>query len=141
MTIWYILRNWVVFPRFGILYQEKSGNPAGYLDMKPVNSLDFQGDFIEAKTLLFRGATTKVGCGYVSYVDPKTPSTPYRQVSSFVVVDAKYFNGKYFTQYEQLWLFVLFQEENNASSCIVGYTSTLFYHSQIERIIYNFLLV
>jgi hypothetical protein len=28
MAIWYILWSWYISPRFGILYQEKSGNPA-----------------------------------------------------------------------------------------------------------------
>jgi hypothetical protein len=29
VVIWYILRSfWYIFPRFGMLYQEKSGNPA-----------------------------------------------------------------------------------------------------------------
>jgi hypothetical protein len=32
MATWYILWSfWYIFPRFGILYQEKSGNPAGSL--------------------------------------------------------------------------------------------------------------
>jgi membrane protein insertase Oxa1/YidC/SpoIIIJ len=28
MAIWYILWSFGIFPRFGILFQEKSGNPA-----------------------------------------------------------------------------------------------------------------
>ena len=36
-------------------------------------------------TQLIWGATTKVGCGYVSYVDPTSPQTPYRQVSNFAI--------------------------------------------------------
>ena len=31
-------------------------------------------------TQLIWGATTKVGCGYVAWVDSNKPNTPYRQV-------------------------------------------------------------
>jgi hypothetical protein len=49
VAIWYIL--WLFgqfFPRFGMLYQEKSGNPAP--ELLPLNAMiDFWGAYVHAK--------------------------------------------------------------------------------------------
>jgi hypothetical protein len=47
MAIWYSFGSiWYIFPHFGILYHEKSGNPAAYVKFKAALSGNFYGHLV-----------------------------------------------------------------------------------------------